>query len=112
MISKFFIYYNNDVMINFDLIHGFEFIESAEEAIINLISIDGRAFTEISFECPDGDNNILQKVDDIFEELCLFKAMVEYKKENNDTLTIGDMSEFKHLHPMGKYPNLIRISLD
>lgn len=111
MISKFFIYYNNDIMIDLDSIYGFSRDVFDGEAYIELITPEGD--TELSFEYqPDNECDVLQKVDDIFDELCLFKAMIEYKKENNDTLTVGDMSEFKHLHPMGKYPNLIRVSLD
>lgn len=111
MISKFFIYYHNDVMYDLDSIHGFTRNEVGDDVAIELLTVDGPL--DLSFDCSsDDDSEVLQIVDDIFDELCLFKAMIEYKKENNDTLTVGDMSEFKHLHPMGKYPNLIRISLD
>ena len=116
MIGKFFIYYHNDIMIDLDLIHGFNRSFAEGEATIDLLSADGSLFAEIQFKYhvsdDDDDCEVLQKIDDVFDELCLFKAMLEYKKENNDTLTVGDMSEFKYLHPLGKYPNLIQIYID
>lgn len=115
MISKFFIYYNNDVMIDFDLIHGFSRSFAEGEATINLLSADGRLFAEIPFKYYESDDDgceALQKIDDAFDELCLFKAMLEYKKENNSTLTVGDMSKFKYLQPFGNYSNIIQIYLD